>query len=57
MFWTLMLRWVDAAVNGVIIGSENGLGPPWHQAITLISADFLSIGPLETNFGKIWIKM
>ena len=46
-----------ASRNLVNIGSGNGLVPIWHQGITWISADLLSIGPLETNICETWIKI
>ena len=39
------------------IGSDNGLLPVQHQAITSTNADLLSIGPLGTNFSEILIKV
>ena len=39
------------------IGSDNGLVPGRHQAITWTNAALLSIGPLWTNFSEIWIKI
>ena len=35
---------INASVNWVIIGSDNGLLPVWCQAITWTNADHLSIG-------------
>ena len=37
----------------VIIGSGNGLVPVWHQAITLINDDLLSIGPLVISLSEL----
>ena len=39
----------------MIIGSDNGLSPGWHQAIILTNAGKLLIRPLGTNFRKILI--
>ena len=38
------------SLNLAIIGSDNGLSPDWHQAISQTSAGILLIGPLGTNF-------
>ena len=38
------------------IVSNNGLSPVWCQAITWTNVDFLTIGPLVTNFILISIK-
>ena len=40
-----------------IIGSDNGLTPGLFQAIILINAGILSIGPLGTNFSEIFIEI
>ena len=48
---------IYAPLNWVSIGSGNGLSPVWCQAITWTNADFLSTGPLGTNFSEIQIKM
>ena len=40
-----------------IIGSDNGLSPGRHQAITWTNAGILLIGPLGTNFSKTLIRM
>ena len=40
-----------------IIGSDNGLLPVRHQAITRTNADLLSIGPLERNFSEILFEI
>ena len=45
------------SVNWVNIGSDNGLTPVWHQAITWTNDDLLSFGPLRTNFSEIRIKI
>ena len=37
---------------GQHIGSDNGLLPMQHQAITWTNADLLLIGPSGTKFGK-----
>ena len=44
------------SVNGVSIGSDNGLSPVRHQAITWTNAHMSSIGPLGTNLSEIRIK-
>ena len=36
--------------NVIIIGSDNGLSPGWHQAIIWTNAGTLLTGPLEINF-------
>ena len=41
----------------VSIGSDNGLSPIRHQAITWTNSGLLSIGPLETRFSEILIKI
>ena len=38
-------------------GSDNGLPPDWRQAIIWKNAGILLIGPLETNFSEIVIKI
>ena len=43
--------------NITIIGSDNGLSPGWHQAITWTNAGILSIGTLGTNFSEILIEI
>ena len=48
---------IYASVNGVSIGSGNGLSPVRRQTITWTNADVLSIWPLRTNFSEIWIEM
>ena len=40
-----------------IIGSDNGLSPGRRQAIIWTNDGLLLIGPLETNFGEIVIKV
>ena len=50
--WRLVLS--DILAN---IGLGNGLLPVGHQAITGTNTDFLTIGPLGTNFNWIWIKI
>ena len=40
-----------------IIGSDNGFSSGRRQTITWINTDFLSIGPLETNFGVVGIEI
>ena len=44
-------------MNQVSIGSDNGLSPIRRQAIIWTNAGLLSIGPLETNFSEILIKI
>ena len=44
-------------MNWVNISSGNGLSPLQRQAITWTNADLLLVGPLETNFSEIWIKI
>ena len=39
------------------IGSDNGLSPGRRQAIIWINAGLLSVGPLGTNFGEVWIEI
>ena len=46
-----------ASVDGVTIGSGNGLVPTRQQAIILTNADLLLIGPSRTNFSGIWLKI
>ena len=43
------------SVNKVSIGSNNGLSPVQHQAITQTNAGILLIGPLGTNSSEIRI--
>ena len=50
-------RRINASVNRVSIGSANGLSPMPHQAIFWTNAGLLSIGPLGTNFGGIFVKI
>ena len=45
------------AGNTIIIGSDNGLSSGWHQALIWTNAGIRLIGPLETNFNEISIKM
>ena len=44
------------SVNLVATGSGNDLIYVRHQATTWANADFLLMGPLETNFKEIWNK-
>ena len=39
------------------IGSDNGLSPGRRRAIIWINAGVLLIGPLGTNFNKIWVEI
>ena len=48
---------IYASVNGVNIGSDNGLLPIQRQAIIKTNAGLLSIGPLVTNFIEILIRL
>ena len=41
----------------IIIGSDNGLLPCWHQAIIWANAGILLISPLGTNSSEILIEM
>ena len=41
----------------IIIGSDNGLLPGWHQAIIWTNAGILLIGPLGTNLSEISIEI
>ena len=47
---------IYASVNRDTIGSDNGLSPIRCQAIMSTNAGLLSIGPLWTNFIKIFIQ-
>ena len=40
----------------IIIGSDNGLSPDWHQVIIWTNAGILLIGPIGTNFSEILIR-
>ena len=59
VIFTLKTHWgewrICASLNWVIIGSDNGLSPVWHQAIISTKAGILLIGPLGTNFSEILI--
>ena len=44
-------------MNRVSIGFDNGLSPIRRQAIIETNAEILFIGPLETNFDEILIKI
>ena len=46
-----------ASINGISIGSVNGLSPILQQAIIWTNAGLLSIGALGTNFSEILIKI
>ena len=41
----------------ITIGSDNGLSPVRHQTISWTNDDLLSIGPLGTNFSKLWNRI
>ena len=43
--------------NLTIIGSDNGLSPGRHQAITWTNIGILLIGPLGTNFSEMLIEI
>ena len=43
--------------NLTIIGSDNGLSPGRHQAITWTNVGILLIGPLGTNFSEMLIEI
>ena len=43
--------------NPTIVGPDNDLAPVRRQAITWTNADLLSIGPLETYFSEMSIKI
>ena len=49
-----MPRWIGKLI---IIGSDNGLSPGRRQAIIWTNAGLLLIGPLETKFSEILIKI
>ena len=40
-----------------IIGSDNGFSPGWRQAIIWTNTGIFLIGPLETNFSDIFIRI
>ena len=48
---------IYALLNWVIIGSDNGLSPVRRQAIIWTNAEILLIGPPETIFNEILIKI
>ena len=51
-------RVTDICIGNVtIIGPDNGLLPGRRQAIIWTNAGILLIGPLETNFSEIFIKI
>ena len=41
----------------IIIDSDNGLSPGWHQAIIWTNSGIWSIGPMGTNFSEILIEI
>ena len=50
--------WVTyESINKDSFGSDNGLSPDLHQAITWTTAGLLSVRPSGTNFGQILIKV
>ena len=57
---TLLIHWGRVThiciVKLTIIGSDNGLSPGRHQAITGTNVGILLIGPLGTNFREMLIK-
>ena len=48
---------INASVNRVSIGSDNGLSPIRHQAIISTNAGLLTIGPLGITCSDILVKM
>ena len=48
---------MHASINYTIIGSDNDLSPGRRQAIKWNNIGLLSIGPFETKFSEIRIKM
>ena len=48
---------LHASVNYTITGSDNGLAPHRRQAIIWTNDGILLIGPLETNFSEMLIKI
>ena len=46
---------LELHINQVNIGSDNALSPIRRQAIIWTDAGLLSIGPLRTNFTKLFI--
>ena len=59
--WWCLTHWERVihlrVVNLTIIGTDNGLLPDQHQAITWTNAEILLIGPLGTNFSEVLIKI
>ena len=53
--WVMDHRYASA--NYVNIGPGNGLSPEGREAIFRTNADIMSIGPSETNFSEILIKI
>ena len=53
-----LIHSTDICINEmIIIVSDNGLSPGWHQAIIWTNAGILVIGPLGINFSEILIKI
>ena len=54
-----LTHWVTHVCVGKLtnIGSDNGLLPGWHQAITWTNVGILLIGPLGTNFSEMFIEI
>ena len=50
-------EWRICVSRLTIIDSDNGLSPGWRQTIIWNNVEILLIGPLETNFGEILIKI
>ena len=50
-------RPADASVNWVIIGSDYGLYPVQHQAISWTNADISQVEPLVTKFNELLIEI
>ena len=53
----IVARWLMASMNIVVISSGSGLWPVLCQAMTWTSTELLSVGPIETNFIEIAIKI
>ena len=45
------------SVNWVEIAADNGVSPTQRQASNEPNTGLLSIGPLQTNFSEIYIKI
>ena len=53
--WDRVMRICVSKV--IIIGSDDGLSPGWHQAIIWTNAGILLIEPLGINFSEILIEI